>query len=73
MSSVIVIAALVLNPIARRKRTARTSELVQVAEAPTFNVLTSDTGGSDSRDKSDLELGEKQVVGGNLAQVPSTY
>ncbi|KAF9780299.1 PQ loop repeat-domain-containing protein [Thelephora terrestris] len=62
MDMAIVIAALVLNPMARRKRAARSSELVQVAEVPAVNVLTSGIGGSNPAEKSDLELGEKPIM-----------
>jgi len=68
MVTVIMIAALVLNPIARRKRAAQTS----VEEVLTGSVLTSGIGGSDSPDKSDLEMGDKLPLGGNLAEAYST-
>ena len=68
MATVIMIAALVLNPIARRKRAARTS----VAEVLTGSVSTSGTRGSNSPDKFDFELGDKSTVGGNLTKACSS-
>lgn len=64
----IIIAALVLNPIAKRKRSVQTSKLVQVAEVPMVNILTSDAGDSGSPEKSDLELGENLIGGGNMTE-----
>lgn len=65
MDAAIVIAALILNPIARRKRAAQVSHPVPMVEAPT--VSTGDTRGSNSPEKSDLESGRGLVVGGGLA------
>ena len=61
MDGAVVVAALILNPIARRKR-ARAPELVQVIEAPIVSVLTNGDGGSSTPEKSDPELGEKPIV-----------
>ena len=69
MDMVIITAALILNPIARRKRAARTSALVQVVEVPSVGILTSGIGSSDSAGESDLELGKKPTGSGNLAEV----
>ena len=38
MDTIVVIAALILNPIARRKRAAGSAEFVQVAETPTTAI-----------------------------------
>jgi len=62
MDGAVVIAALILNPIARRKRAARAPELVQVIEAPIVRVLTKGAEGSNTPEKSDLELGDKPIV-----------
>ena len=58
-----MIAALVLNPIARRKRAALVAEPAQVVTA---NSSTSGPGGSNSPEKSDLESGGSPVAGNNL-------
>jgi hypothetical protein len=60
-----VVAALILNPIARRKRAAEASVPVQIAEAPT--TPSSGLGGSNSPEKSDLESGGVSAVDKNLA------
>lgn len=65
MDAAIVIAALILNPIARRKRAAQVSDPVPTVEAPI--VSAGDTGGSNSPEKFDLESGSRLVVGGSLA------
>jgi len=65
MDTAIVIAALILNPIARRKRAAEASEPVQVAEAPTPS--SSGSGNSNSPAKSDPESGGLPVTDKNLA------
>lgn len=67
MDGAIVVAALILNPIARRKRAAQASEPVQVAEAPT--IYSSGTRDSNSPGKSDLESGARPAVGRDLAGV----
>lgn len=59
MDTAIVIAALILNPIARRKRAARTPE---VAEVQIVTVLTNGAGGSNSPERFDLELGDRPIV-----------
>lgn len=61
MDGAIVVAALILNPIARRKRVAEASVSVQIAEAPTASSGTG-FGGSNSPEKVDLESGRGQVV-----------
>ena len=66
MDTAIVIAALVLNPIARRKRTAETfGPLEEVAEAPT--TLSSSSGGPNSPEKSDFESGGGPAADKNMA------
>jgi len=66
MDTAIVIAALILNPIARRKRTAESfGPLEEVADAPT--TLSSGSGGPNSPEKSDFESGGGPVVDKNLA------
>ena len=68
MDGAIVIAALILNPIARRKRAAQASEpVIQMTEAPTNS--NGGTGGSNSPERSDLESGDRSVVGKKLARV----
>ena len=68
MDGAVVVAALILNPIARRKRAAQGSEPVQTAE-----VLTMATGGaegSNSTEKSDSTPGDSgPTVGRNRAEV----
>ena len=61
MDGAIVVAALILNPIARRKRVAEASVSVQIAEVPTASSGTG-FGGSNSPEKVDLESGRGQVV-----------
>ena len=63
MDMLVVIAALILNPIARRKRAAQASESAQMVEAPPTSA--SDTGGSNSTGKSDLESGVGPAAGRN--------
>jgi len=65
MDTAIVVAALILNPIARRKRAAEISEPVQMAEAPTTS--SSGPGDWNSPGGSDLESGSGPVVDKNLA------
>lgn len=65
MDTAIVIAALILNPIAKRKRASETSEAVQMAEAPT--ILSNGSGSSSSPEKSDLESGGGLVADKNMA------
>lgn len=65
MDTAIVIAALILNPIARRKRAAEAAEPMQVVEVPV--ISTGGTGGPNSPEKSDLESGNSPVVDRNLA------
>jgi len=65
MDAAIVVAALILNPIARRKRAAEASVSVQIVETPT--TPSSGFGGSNSPKKTDLELGGGPVVDKNLA------
>ena len=60
-----MIAALILNPIAKRKRAAGTAEPVQVTEAPTASI--SGSGDLNSPEKSDLESGDRSVVDTALA------
>ena len=62
MDMSIVVAALVLNPIARRKRAVQTSELMLVAEASIISVFAGHTGGPDSPEKPGLGLGGKSTV-----------
>jgi hypothetical protein len=62
MDGAIVVAALILNPIARRKRAAQASELIQIAEAPTISTGTGGTEGSNPLEKSDLESGDRAAV-----------
>lgn len=62
MTLIIVVAALILNPIARRKRAAQTPGHAQKAEMPM--APTNGTEGSDLSEKPDLELGDKSVVNG---------
>lgn len=64
MDTAIVIAALILNPIAKRKRAAQGSEPVNIAEEPT--ISTSDTGSPSTPEKSDLESGDGPAVSRNL-------
>jgi len=59
-----VIAALILNPIARRKRAVEVSEPVQMVEALTAS--SSGPEGSSSPGKSDLESGGGLVVDKSL-------
>jgi hypothetical protein len=66
MDAVIVIAALTLNPIARRKRVAESSEPVPLAGAP---VSPNDSGRSTSPEKSDLESGGRPVLDDDVAGV----
>jgi len=61
MDGAIVIAALILNPIAKRKRVAEASVSVQTAEAPTAPSGTG-FGGSNSPENVDLESGRGPVV-----------
>lgn len=63
MDSAIVIAAIILNPIARRKRAAQTAQSVQVIDTPTAS--TSGTGGSNFPEKSDLEASGNAVGSSN--------
>ena len=65
MDTAVVIAALILNPIARRKRTTETFGPLEVAEGPT--ILSSGSGGPNSPEKSDFESGGGPVVNENLA------
>ena len=60
MDGAIVIAALVLNPIARRKRAAGTAEPAQAVEIPTAS--TSGSGDSNPPEKSDLESGDRPAA-----------
>ena len=60
MDAIIVIAALILNPIARRKRAMGSVQSVQVAEASTAAI--SGSGDSISPEKSDLESGDQPPV-----------
>jgi len=60
MDGAIVIAALILNPIARRKRSTEASDGVQIAE--TLTTSSSGFGGSNSPEKADLESGGGPVV-----------
>jgi hypothetical protein len=62
MDGAIVIAALILNPIARRKRAAQASEPVEIVGAPINS-----TGGSNSPEESDFESGDRSTVGKNIA------
>lgn len=64
MDTAIVVAALILNPIARRKRAAEASEPVQMAEAPTAS--TNGSGGSESPEKSDPKLGGEPAADKSL-------
>jgi len=68
MDGAIVIAALILNPIARRKRAAEVAEPVRVATSST-----SDPGGSSSAEKSDLESGGSPVADENPAQTRGSH
>ena len=70
MDTAIIIAALILNPIARRKRAALASEPVSMAGASP--VSTSGTGGSNPPEKSDLGCGDRSTVGRNLVGVCGT-
>ena len=65
MDGAIVIAALILNPIARRKRASEASKDVQIALVPTAS--SNGFGGSNSPENADLESGSGPVVGGGLA------
>lgn len=67
MDGAVVIAALILNPIARRRRAAQASEPVRMAEASA--VSASDVRGSTPPEKSDPKTGGGQVVGVGLAEV----
>lgn len=69
MDGGIVVAAFILNPIARRKRAVQASEpAAQMVEGPT--ISTSGSGGSNSPEKSDPESGNRPAMGGiNLAGV----
>ena len=58
---VVVIAALVLNPIARRKRAAQASKPVPMVKAPI--ILISGAEGSNSPKKSDLVSSDRPAVG----------
>jgi len=64
MDTAIVIAALILNPIARRKRVAEAAEPVRVADVPT--ISTSGNGDSNTTEKSDHESGDRPVVDKDL-------
>ena len=64
MDGVIVIAALILNPIAKRKRAALIAEPAQVVTA---GSSTGSPGTSNSPEKSDLESGGSPVSGTNPA------
>lgn len=59
MDAAIVIAALILNPIAKRKRAALVAEPAQVVTA---SSLTSGPGGSSSPEMSDLGSGGGPVT-----------
>ena len=63
MDMVIVIAALILNPIAKRKRVAETVGPVQIVKVPTSSTV----GSGDPPEKPDLESGDRPVVDPNLA------
>ena len=65
MDGAIVIAALILNPIAKRKRAAEDSVSVQITEVPT--ISSSGFGGSNSPERADLESGGGPAVDKNLA------
>lgn len=65
MDSAIVVAALILNPIARRKRAAGAGEAVQVVEGPIASA--SGPRDSSSPEKLDLELGDSPVANNNRA------
>lgn len=65
MDGAIVIAALILNPLARRKRAAEVSELVQLEEAPT--ALSDGSEGSNPLEKSDLESGSRPIADKSVA------
>jgi hypothetical protein len=67
MDVAVIVAALILNPIARRKRAAQASEPAQMIEATT--VLTGDAGGSRSPEKSDPESGGVPSMGGTPTEV----
>ena len=60
MDAIIVIAALILNPIARRKRAMGSVQSVQVAEASAAAI--SGSRDSISPEKSDLESGDRPRV-----------
>lgn len=65
MDAAIVVAALILNPIARRKRAAEASVSVQITEAPTTSSI--GFGGSNSPERTDLESAGGSAVDQNLA------
>ena len=67
MDGAVVIAALILNPTARRKRVAQASEPAPMPEATV--VSASDVRGSNPPEKSDPKTGGGQVAGVGLAEV----
>ena len=65
MDAAIVAAALILNPIARRKRASEASVSVQTAETPTTS--SAGFGGFNSPERADLESGGGPAEDENLA------
>lgn len=65
MDGAIVIAALILNPIARRKRAAEAVEPAQ--EVAAAGSSTAGLGGSSTPEKTDLESGGGPVADRSLA------